>query len=175
MPSHSPNSSKCTCTWIQHLYCPTCFNTDCNNFGRDLLNFFVIIYIMSWPSLNKGKIIPTAKFMEVDKLHQLFIKIHLNWSRFIKIRQDPTFKISLKFVITYTQRCILLLYCWWCHDISTFWDLKSPELSFPATCIYSGKAFQLKNTSMFHFHGFQPVSKDSYMSLCYSRCNQISW
>ena len=35
-------------------------------------------------------------------------------------------------------------------------------MSFPANCIYFGKVSQLKNTSMFHYHGFQSVSKDSF-------------
>ena len=48
-----------------------------------------------------------------------------------------------------------------------FGALKISKLSFPATCIYFGKVFQLKNTSMFHFSGFQPVSKDcSHVAMC---------
>ena len=38
---------------------------------------------------------------------------------------------------------------------------KNQNCLFLPLCIYFGKVFQLNNTSMFHFHGFQPVSKDS--------------
>ena len=41
-----------------------------------------------------------------------------------------------------------------------FGTSKNSKLSFPATCIYFGKEFQLRNTSLFQFHGFQPVFKD---------------
>ena len=48
-----------------------------------------------------------------------------------------------------------------------FGTLKTLKLSFPATYIYFGKVSQLKNTSMFHFHGFQPVSKDClHVAMC---------
>ena len=48
-----------------------------------------------------------------------------------------------------------------------FGTFKTLKLSFPATCIYFGKVSQLKNTSMFHFHGFQPVSKDClHVAMC---------
>ena len=48
----------------------------------------------------------------------------------------------------------------WCHDLSTFSNTKNSILSFPSTHIYSGKVFQLKNISMSHFQGFQPVSNN---------------
>ena len=48
-----------------------------------------------------------------------------------------------------------------------FGTSKNSKLSFPATCTYFGKVFQLRNTSIFHFHGFQPVSKDSlHVAMC---------
>ena len=34
------------------------------------------------------------------------------------------------------------------------------ETSFPVTCIYLGKVFHHYNVSMFHFHGFHPVSRN---------------
>ena len=48
-------------------------------------------------------------------------------------------------------------------DVKTsvlFRTSKNLKLSFPGTCMYFGKVFQLKNTSIFHLHGFQHVSKD---------------
>ena len=56
------------------------------------------------------------------------------------------------------QWCILLLQCW-CNDISTFWDLKKCFNGlFLLHAPTFGKVFHFKNASMFHFHGFQPVS-----------------
>ena len=47
-------------------------------------------------------------------------------------------------------------------------------MSFPANCIYFGKVFQLKNTSMFHYHGFQSVYKDSF-HVVMSRLRSDTW
>ena len=52
---------------------------------------------------------------------------------------------------------IMLLMSWHQHLFGTSKKLK---LSFPATtCILFGRAFQPKNTSMFHFHSVQPFPK----------------
>ena len=52
---------------------------------------------------------------------------------------------------------------------------KNSELSFHATCINFGKIFQLKNTSVFHFHGFRCVSMECWhVSMCTNSKSQIT-